>query len=350
MPTPAITLPIWEPDVANSIVIPTKIRTRLMTLKFKARLPDRSWPAWSPSLAVPVASSEFLTDPSAVLKARVQLIIGALLFSTGGVAIKAATLTGWQVSCFRSLLGGLVILALIPRARQGWTWRSLVVAVPFAATFTCFTLSNKLTTAANAMFLQETAPFYVLLLGPLLLGERIVRRDLAFMAALVAGLVLILGFDGEPLDTAPNPRLGNLLGACTGIAWALTLTGLRWLASRPGPGRDQPETAVVAGCFLAAAVAGLFSFPLDDTSGLDWLAIAYLGVFQIGLAYYFVTQSMRQLPVIETSLLLLVEPAFTPLWAWLLLAENPGALAMLGGAVIILAIGFYSLLRAPTAS
>ena len=285
-----------------------------------------------------------------MLKARVQLIFGALLFSTGGVAIKAATLTGWQVSCFRSLLGGLVIVLLIPRARQGWTWRSLVVAVPFATTFTLFTLANKLTTAANAMFLQETAPFYVLLLGPLLLGERIVRRDVAFMAALVAGLVLILASGGEPLDTAPNPRLGNLLGACTGVAWALTLTGLRWLASRSGSGSDQPETAVVAGCFLAAAAAGLFIFPLGNTSSLDWLVVAYLGVFQIGLAYFFVTQSMRRLPVIETSLLLLAEPAFAPLWAWLLLAEIPGALAILGGTVIVLAIGVHSLRRRPAAT
>ena len=285
-----------------------------------------------------------------MLKARVQLIIGALLFSTGGVAIKAATLTGWQVSCFRSLLGGLVVLALIPRARQGWTWRSLVVAVPFAATFTFFTLANKLTTAANAMFLQETAPFYVLLLGPLLLGERIVRRDLALMAALVVGLALILGSVREPLDTAPNPQLGNLLGACTGVAWALTLTGLRWLASRSGSGRDQPEAAVVAGCFLAGAAAALFTFPLGSASNLDWLIIAYLGVFQIGLAYYFITRSIRRLPVIEVSLLLLVEPAFTPLWAWLLLAENPGALTILGGAVIVLAIGIHSLRREPEAA
>ena len=285
-----------------------------------------------------------------MLKARVQLIFGALLFSTGGVAIKAATLTGWQVSCFRSLLGGLVILLLIPRARQGWTWRSLVVAVPFATTFTLFTLANKLTTAANAMFLQETAPFYVLLLGPLLLGERIVRRDLAFMAALVAGLVLILASGGEPLDTAPNPRLGNLLGACTGISWALTLTGLRWLASRSRSGRDQPETAVATGCFLAAAAAAFFVFPLANTSSLDWLAVSYLGVFQIGLAYFFVTQSMRRLPVIETSLLLLAEPAFAPLWAWLFLSEVPGAMAILGGTVIVLAIGVHSLRRRPAAT
>ena len=280
-----------------------------------------------------------------MLKARVQLISGALLFSTGGVAIKMATLTGWQVSCFRSLLAGVVMLVLIPGARRGWTWRSLLVAVPFAATVTLYTLANKLTTAANAILLQDTAPLYVLLFGPLLLGERIVRRDLAFMAALVLGMVLILGAGGEPLDTATDPRLGNLLGACAGVTWALTLTGLRWLASPAGPVGERPETAVVAGSFLAAAIAGLFVFPLDNPNSLDWLIVAYLGVFQIGLAYVLVTRSMRQLPVLETSLLLLVEPAFAPLWAWLLLAEFPGAVAILGGAVIVVATGIYALQR-----
>ena len=280
-----------------------------------------------------------------LLRARFNLIVGALLFSTGGVAIKAATLTGWQVSCFRSLLAGLAMLLLLPRARRGWSWRSLVVAIPFAATFTLFTLANKLTTAANAMFLQETAPLYILLLGPLLLGERIRRRDLAFMAALVVGLALIVGSTSAPLATAPNPALGNLLGACTGVAWALTLTGLRWLASRSRSHDDQPEAAVVAGCFLAAAVAAFFVIPLDQATTFDWLIVVYLGVFQIGLAYDFVTRGMRTLPALESSLLLLVQPVFAPLWAWLLLAENPGGPAILGGAVVILATAIYALRR-----
>ena len=103
-----------------------------------------------------------------MLKARLNIVVGALLFSTGGVAIKTATLTGWQLSCFRSLVAGIAVLVLIPNARRGWSWRSLLVAVPYAATFTLFTLANKLTTAANAIFLQDTAPYYILLLGPLL--------------------------------------------------------------------------------------------------------------------------------------------------------------------------------------
>ncbi len=278
-----------------------------------------------------------------LLKARFNLIIGALLFSTGGVAIKAATLTGWQISCFRSLLGGVAIFVLLPRARRGWSWRSLVVAVPFAATFTLFTLANKLTTAANVMFLEDTAPLYILLLGPLLLGEQIRRRDLAFVAALVVGLLLIVGSTHEPLDSATDPRLGNLLGVCAGATWALTLTGLRWLASRSPSDEDQPEAAVVAGCFLAAAAAACFVFPLDQATTSDWLIVVYLGVFQIGLAYYFITQGIRMLSALETSLLLLVEPVFAPIWAWLLLAEHPGGFAILGGAVVILATAVYAL-------
>lgn len=283
-----------------------------------------------------------------MLKARISVIIGALLFSTGGVAIKAVTLTGWQVSCFRSLLGGVALLVLIPQARHGWSWRSALVAVPFAATFTLYTLANKLTTAANAILLEDTAPFYILLLGPLLLGERILRRDLVFMAVLVVGLVLILGSVREPLESAPNPQLGNLLAACAGATWALTLIGLRWLASRSGSHGDHAEAAVVAGCFLAAAAAAFFVFPLESaTTTVDWLIVVYLGVFQIGLAYFFISRAMTRLPALEISLLLLVEPVFTPVWAWFLLAESPGVLAVLGGIVVIGATGIYSLQRGP---
>ena len=285
-----------------------------------------------------------------MLEARFNLIIGALLFSTGGVAIKLVTLTGWQVSCYRSLLAGFAMLVLLPRARRGWSWRTAIVAVPFAVTFTLYTLANKLTTAANAIFLQDTAPLYILLLGPLLLGERILRRDLVFMAALVAGLVLIVSAGGEPLASAPDPALGNLLAACAGISWALTLTGLRWLATRSPTHEDQPEAAVAMGCFLASAAAGLFVFPLNGPEALDWLIMSYLGVFQIGLAYFFIIRAMRKLPALETSLLLLVEPVFAPLWAWLLLAENPGSLAMLGGAVVIVATAVYSLWSSPHAA
>lgn len=280
-----------------------------------------------------------------MLKARLNIVFGALLFSTGGVAIKTATLTGWQLSCFRSLIAGIAVYALLPRARAGWSWRSLAVAVPYAATFTLFTLANKLTTAANAIFLQDTAPFYILLLGPVLLRERIQSRDLPFMAALLIGLALIFASTREPIATAADPDLGNMLAVCSGFSWALTVLGLRWLAVRSVEHDEQPEAAVVAGCFVASVLAAFFAFPVEDPRLVNWLIVLYLGVFQIGLAYVFVMEGMRHLRALESSLLLLVEPVFSPLWAWLVLAEDPGTLALIGGAVVILATAAHAARR-----
>ena len=273
-------------------------------------------------------------------------MLGALLFSTGGVAIKATTLTGWQVSSSRCLVAAITLWVLLPAARRGWTWRSLLVAVPYAATFTLYALANKYTTAANAIFLQDTAPFYVLLLGPVLLHEQIRRRDLAFMAALVVGLVLIFASSREPLATAPDPALGNALAACAGVTWALTIMGLRWIAVRSLRSREQPTAAVIGGSLLAFAFCGVFSFPVEGPTLADGLIVVYLGVFQIALAYVFVTEGMRHVSALEASLLLLVEPVFSPVWAWLLLTETPGALAILGGSVVVAATALHTAQRA----
>jgi len=277
-----------------------------------------------------------------VLRDRLNVVIGGVLFSTGGVAIKAATLTGWQLSCFRSFVAGVAVLLLVPNARHGWSWRSLVVAVPYAATFTLFTLANKLTTAANAIFLQDTAPFYILLLGPLLLGERIRRNDIALMLALIIGLGLIFNSIQNSSEIATNPELGNLLATCAGLSWALTVIGLRWIAIRSKKHKEQPEAAVVTGCFLASLMAVFFSFPVESSTTVDWLIIFYLGVFQIGLAYSLIAKGIRSISALETSLLLLVEPVFSPIWAWLLLAENPGFLSVLGGSLVISATAIHS--------
>src|SRR5688500_90238 len=120
---------------------------------------------------------------------RLQLLGAALLFSTGGAAIKATTLTAWQVAGFRSAVAAAAVFLLVPAARRGWTWHVLPVGVAYAATLVLFVAANKLTTSANAIFLQSTAPLYMLAFGPLLLKELVRRRDLAFMAPVLLGLV-----------------------------------------------------------------------------------------------------------------------------------------------------------------
>lgn len=277
-----------------------------------------------------------------MIRAKLSVVAGALLFSTGGVAIKLSTMSGWQISCLRSLIAAIALGFLVPTLRTTWTWRSFLVAVPYATTFTLYTLANKLTTAANAIFLQDTAPLYILLLGPLLLRERSRAADLGFMAALLLGLGLIFSGVAAPSAMATNPAFGNILGACSGLSWALTLVGLRWLAVRAQLQAEHPMNAIVIGCVLASAVGALFAFPIEEMGAANWLIVGYLGLFQIALAYLLVTQGIRQVSALQASLLLLVEPVCAPIWAWIVLAELPGPLALAGGALVILATVAYT--------
>lgn len=265
---------------------------------------------------------------------RLQLLGAALLFSTGGAAIKATTLTAWQVAGFRSAVAALAIVLLVPAARRGWTWHVVPVGIAYAATLTLFVTANKLTTSANAIFLQGTAPLYMLAFGPLLLKEHVRRRDLAFMAPVVLGLTLFFVGSEAPVDTAPNPGLGNLLAAGSGATWALTLVGLRWMGNRAG-GEGSAIPTVVAGNLIAFLACLPLSLPVVSAGTGDWVAVAYLGVFQIGAAYLLLTAGIRHVPALEASVLLLLEPALNPVWAWLVHGETPGPWSILGGVLIL---------------
>lgn len=265
---------------------------------------------------------------------RLQLLAAAALFSTGGAAIKATALSGWQVASFRSGIAALTVLLLVPAARRGWSWRTWLVGVPYAATMVLFVTSTKLTTAANAIFLQSTAPLYVLLLGPWLLRERFRRQDLYFMGAVALGLGLFFVGTEPPRATAPDPLTGNVLALLSGVFWALTVMGLRWLESRPAGGGSALAT-VVAGNVVAFVGLLPLAMPVAGTSAADWMTLAHLGVFQISLAYLCLTAAIRHVPALEASTLLLVEPALNPVWTWLAHGEVPGAWALSGGALIL---------------
>jgi drug/metabolite transporter (DMT)-like permease len=265
-------------------------------------------------------------------QARLQLVFAALLFSTGGAAIKASTLTGWQVASFRSGVAAFTLLLLVPATRRGWGWKPALVGTTYAATLILFVIANKLTTSANAIFLQATSPLYLLLLGPLFLREPVRRRDLLVVAAVLAGLVLFFVGNEAPVVTAPNPARGNILALASGLSFAVTIAGLRWLSR----GSADAGLATVALGNLIAFVWGLpFALPVVSATGVDWMVILYLGAIQIGLAYACLTRGLRRVPALEASLLLMVEPVLNPVWAWLVHGERPSHWALLGGALII---------------
>ena len=266
---------------------------------------------------------------------RLLLLAAAFLFSTGGAAIKATTLTSWQVACFRSMAATVALVALVPAARRGWTRHSLIAALPYAATMVLFVLANKLTTSANAIFLQSTAPLYLLLLGPWLLKEPLRRADLLLAAVVGLGMALFFIGSERVVATAPDPVKGNLIAAASGAAWALTIAGLRWLGRGADP--EAGMATVAAGNLMAVAITLPMALPVARIAPADWMAIAYLGVFQIGLAYACLTRAMRHVPAFEAGALLLVEPALNPVWAYAAHGERPSLWAVAGGALILAA-------------
>lgn len=267
--------------------------------------------------------------------ARLQVLVAALLFSTGGAGIKVEAFSGLQVSAIRSGIAAIALLVFL-RGRVIWSPQIGLTAIVYAATVTLFVLATKLTTAANAIFLQSTAPLYVLLLGPLLLGEHFKRRDLVYFVVVTLGM---LGcFAGRPVatDIAPDPGLGNALAVACSITWALTLISLRYVErerSREGVGLSS----ALLGNLFASIVALPFAWPFPAASAWEWTTIVYLGVCQIAVPYVFLTSAIRRLSALEVSLLLLIEPVLNPVWTWIAHGEHPGTWTIVGGGIIVAA-------------
>jgi len=277
------------------------------------------------------------------LPARGQILLTAFLMSTGGAGIKAVSLTNWQIASFRSGIAAVVVLAAV-RHRPRFSPASVLVGAAYAATVVTFITANQLTTAANAVFFQGTAPLYLALLGPMVLGERLPRRDLPLLVAIAAGMVMLFAGGDAPRSTASNPSLGNAVGVVSGCCWSLTLLGLRWLEKRDPQSKGQAAgNAAVVGNLIAFAGCLPLALPVSGAGVGDLAGVLYLGVFQVGLSYVLLTRSITHVPAVDASLLLLAEPALSPLWAWLLHGEAPGAWPLAGGVLIIGAAAWKAL-------
>ena len=285
-------------------------------------------------------------------RSRLLIVATAVLFSTGGAGIKAAGLNGWQIACYRSAVAMAAVWLLLPEARRGWNRRMIPVSAAYAFTVITFVLSNRMTTAVNAVFLQATAPLYVLLLGPWLLGEQIRKSDSFYMAAVIGGLAMFFIGRESAVSTAPSPEAGNLLSLISGVGYALMLIGLRWVA------RDKRQESVLPAIVLGNLLACLAALPMAISapapSGANlWrnaAVIAYLGVFQVGLSYVCLSRAIRHVEAFEATAILLLEPAINPIWVWLVRGERPGEWALGGGALILSATLFNAWKQRPPKS
>lgn len=254
------------------------------------------------------------------------------MWSTAGAAIKLCGLGAIQIAVGRSLVASILLFALFPSARKLPDRRTLWVAAAHGATVLLFVLATKSTTAANAIFIQDTAPVWVLLFSAVILGERPTRAEIWGVPVFLAGLALCF------LDRLSAGHMaGNVLAALAGITFALSIVGFRSL------GEGAP--AIAWGNLIAVTVGIGFAVRGRAPAAGDLSIVVFLGVFQLALPNLLFAWGVRRAPAVEASLLALLEPVLNPIWTLLLVGEQPGPWAIVGGGVILAATAAWTVKR-----
>ena len=256
-------------------------------------------------------------------KAILFLALAAILWSTSGLFIKILDWQPLSILAARSFFAAIVFLIYLRRIPTRFSMWQLLAAGMFILTQFLFITSTKLTTAANAIFLQYTAPIYVVLLAFWFLREKPSRTDWLSMLIIFLGLTL---FFGDKLST--DGFYGNLLAILSGVTSAVMMVSFR--AQKNG---NPAESNLIA--FLVTAAFGI-PFVLKETWTVEsWSILAFLGVFQIGLAFIFFTQGIKHIPALEANLIGTLEPVLNPIWVFLFYGESMGKFALVGGLVVL---------------
>ncbi|MEW6362490.1 MAG: DMT family transporter [Pyrinomonadaceae bacterium] len=266
----------------------------------------------------------------------VLVLAAVLLWSTGGLFIKLTELDAFQVTFFRSLFAAVTVAILTRKDGFRIDAFGIATSAVYAALLLLFVWATKKTTAANAIFLQYTAPIYILILGPFLIGERFRIRDLVTVAVVLAGMSLF--FVGQ---LRLDDYQGNIAALFSGLFLGLYILLLR----HPRAERLNPTVAVIYGNFLLAAItlpAGLRALPALTMK--DFAAVLFLGVIQIGISYILFIKGVRGgTRPLDASLIGFLEPLLNPVWVFIFVGEEPSKWAIAGGAIIVSAIALHTI-------
>jgi drug/metabolite transporter (DMT)-like permease len=253
-------------------------------------------------------------------------LLAGILWSLGGLLIKQVSWNPMAIAGARSAIAALVLLAFIRRPRICWSFSQVGGAIAYAATVILFVLATKLTTAANAILLQYTAPIYAALLSAWFLNERITWLDWATIAIVVGGMALFF-FDRLTIGGLG----GNVCAVASGVSYASLVVLLR--KQKDG----SPVESVLLGNILTALIGLPFMFQGTPSSS-SWIGLILLGVFQLGLSYTLYTTAVKHITALEAVLIPVVEPILNPVWVFLVIGEVPGRWAFLGGAIVLAAV------------
>ena len=255
-----------------------------------------------------------------------MLACAATLFSTSGLFIKIISLTPLALVSARSIIAALIMALWLRRPHFTWSVAQVGGAVALVATQILFVLATRQTTAANAIFLQYTAPVYVALFGAWFLGEKAKSYDWLTMAAIAVGFFL---FFNDKLS--PSGWWGNVYAIISGmtLAWLL-------LFMRKQKDGSTAET-ILLGNILAGIIGLPFLLSASSTPG-DWAGILFLGVLQLGIPFILMSVAIKWLTAVEAVLIQTLEPIFNPIWVFLVIGELPSFWALVGGLIVLTAV------------
>ena len=266
------------------------------------------------------------------------LLLSPICTSLTGMFIKFIPWSPWAIVGWRSLFSSLFILAvfktIFPKEfRFDWSGGNLLVAASYSAFALLFSISTKLTTSANAVFLQYTAPAWVALLGPWLLGEKTSRLDWLFLGLTVTGLSLFL-LNDFAVGGGRNDPLGLAAGLAGGLAWGLCVIFMRRKGSQGPPLSAMVIANGLTALYCLGAMFSVdFSAPGDLAANLGWCAL--LGIGPLGLGYVFYVLAINQVTALEAAMIPAIEPLLNPIWTFLAVGERPGFWTFIGGGLVL---------------
>jgi drug/metabolite transporter, DME family len=273
------------------------------------------------------------------------VLFAVLLWSTGGLFIKMTTLDALAVNCGRSLFAAFTVAIFTYKKGLKADAYILLTSLIYAGILTCFVYATKTTTAANAIFLQYTAPIYILILSPFLLKEKFRPVNLITIFFCLAGMSLFfVEAAGADNKLATNRFAGNLAALVSGALFGLYFVLLRHPRSME---HKNPAISVFYGNLLVVLFMLLFVIKNPPhPAASDFLTILYLGIFQIGISYMLFTYGIvGGVRSFDASIIGFVEPLLNPVWVYLILGETPGKWAILGGAIILLTVATHTILN-----
>ena len=247
--------------------------------------------------------------------------------------IKSVDWNPLAIAGSRSLIAALFITVIMGRPRWKHSKTQWAAAIAYALTVLGFVLATRMTTAANAVLLQFTAPVYVALLGVWFLGERTTRVDWIFIVLVISGMVFFF-LDQLSLQSL----MGNWIGIFSGLAFGSFIVAMRKARNH------DPLAAIWMGNILAGLCAIPAFFHSAPGAG-SWTILLLLGVFQLGLPYYLYSKVVKHVTALDTVFILLIEPILNPLWVFMALGEAPGMWALVGGIWVLSAITLRGVLK-----